>query len=109
MRVESSVTSVSWIPSEAMAGLMRLPMDIGLAHYDDPPPDVIHDFEALVQADGCRFANHLSAWIEADDHGNIGGTGYSGGGLVGATRPASAAPRCESRASGTRRSGKSPR
>ncbi len=85
MRVESSVTSVSWIPSEAMAGLMRLPMDIGLAHYDDPPPDVIHDFEALVQADGCRFANRLSAWVEVDDDGNIGDTGYSGGGLVGAT------------------------
>ena len=85
MRIESSVTSVSWIPSEAMAGLMRLPMDIGLAHYDDPPPDVIDDFGALVGADACRFANRLSAWIDVGDAGNITAAGYSGGGLVGGT------------------------
>jgi hypothetical protein len=39
MRVESSVTAVSWIPSEAIQGMTRLPFEMGLAHYDEPPPD----------------------------------------------------------------------
>ena len=85
MRIESSVTSVSWIPSEAMSGLMRVPMDIHLGHYDDPPPDHIDDFEALVASDACRFANRLVAWIEIDDDGVITDAGYSGGGMVGGT------------------------
>ncbi len=85
MRIESAVTSVSWIPSEAMAGLMRMPMDIGLGHYDDPPPDEIGDFAALIESDGCRFANRLSAFIDLDDDGSITDAGYSGSGLVGTT------------------------
>ena len=38
MRIESSVTSISWIPSEAMTGPLRVPVDLGIGHYDDPPP-----------------------------------------------------------------------
>ena len=39
MRVESSVTSISWIHSEAVSGvMMKLPFEWGLAHYDQPPP-----------------------------------------------------------------------
>ena len=64
MRVESSVTSISWIPSEAIAGMTKMPFEIGMAHYDPPPPDVIEDLEALRLADRFRFANRLSAWIE---------------------------------------------
>jgi hypothetical protein len=40
MRVESSVTSVSWIPREAIKGYTRLPWDLRIAHHDLPPPDV---------------------------------------------------------------------
>ncbi len=47
MRIESSVTSVSWIPSEAKSGMFRMPMDLGIGHYDDPLPDVLDDLEAL--------------------------------------------------------------
>ena len=47
MRYESSVTSLSWIPSEAITGVMRVPIDAGVGHYDDPPPDVIADLGAL--------------------------------------------------------------
>src|SRR5918994_4671507 len=43
MRIESSVTSVSWIPSEAITGLAKMPFEAGITHYDDPPPDVIDD------------------------------------------------------------------
>ena len=39
MRIESSVTSISWIPSAAIAGATRIPFEAGVAHYDDPPPD----------------------------------------------------------------------
>lgn len=86
MRHESSVTSISWIPSEAMSGLMRVPMDLGIGHYDQPPPDslAVDDLERLREDDRYRFANNLAAWIETDD-GRIVDAGYSGGGLVGST------------------------
>ncbi len=47
MRYESTVTSVSWIPSEAMSGPLRVPVDLGIGHYDDPLPDHIENLEAL--------------------------------------------------------------
>lgn len=84
MRVESSVSSISWIPSEAMTGLLRVPVDIGVGHYDDPPPDHIVDIEALRDADRFRFANVLRAWIEIED-GVITDGGYSGRGMMGST------------------------
>ena len=45
MRIETSVTSVSWIPSEAMTGPLRVPVDLGIGHYDDPLPDHIDDLD----------------------------------------------------------------
>jgi hypothetical protein len=84
MRFESSVTSISWIPSEAVRGMTRLPFDMGISHYDDPPPDHIDDLDALREADRFRFANHLKAWIDVDG-GTVTGHGYSGGGQIGAT------------------------
>ena len=39
MRIESSVTAVTWIPSEAIDGMPKLPFELGVAHYDEPPPD----------------------------------------------------------------------
>jgi hypothetical protein len=42
MRHQSSITSLSWIPSEAVEGSMRIPFDAGMAHYD-PPPETIKD------------------------------------------------------------------
>src|SRR5205823_24368 len=38
MRYESSVTSLSWIPSEAVTGATRTAFDSGFTHYDAPPP-----------------------------------------------------------------------
>lgn len=86
MRQRSSVTSISWIPSEAMTGLMRVPMDLGIGHYDTPPPDHLGsgDLESLCANDRFRFANRLSAWIEVDD-GEIVDAGYDGEALVGST------------------------
>jgi hypothetical protein len=85
MRHESCVTSVSWIPSEAVQGGTRLAFDAGFTHYDDPPPGEIDDLEALRAADRFRFANVLRAWIEVDDSGSVTECGYGGGGLIGNT------------------------
>ncbi|HEV3132853.1 MAG TPA: cyclic nucleotide-binding domain-containing protein [Acidimicrobiales bacterium] len=85
MRIESSVTTLSWIPSEAVRGGTRVAFDAGFTHYDDPPPDVIEDVEALQAADRFRFANVLAAWIEVGEDGRVTGCGYSGGGLMGST------------------------
>jgi Cyclic nucleotide-binding domain len=85
MRYESSVTSLSWIPSEAVTGVSRAAFDSGFTHYDDPPPAQIDDLDELQKADRFRFANLLRAWIEVDGSGRITGGGYSGGGLMGAT------------------------
>jgi cyclic nucleotide-binding protein len=85
MRYESSVTSLSWIPSEAVTGGARVAFDSGFTHYDDPPPAQIDDLEALRAADRFRFANVLRAWIDIDGAGEISGCGYSGGGHIGDT------------------------
>ena len=60
MRYESSVTSLSWIPSEAIEGATRLPFDVGMAHYDPPPPDELGSLDELRQADRFRFANRAA-------------------------------------------------
>jgi len=85
MRIESSVTSLSWIPSEAIQGGTRVAFDRGFTHYDEPPPDVIEDLETLRRADRFRFANVLSAFVEFDDAGAVTGHGYTGGGFMGST------------------------
>lgn len=85
MRHQSSITSLSWIPSEAIEGSTRVAFDAGIAHYDEPPPDAIVDIEELRLADRFRFANVLSAWVEVDRSGRITDCGYSGGGLMGST------------------------
>jgi hypothetical protein len=85
MRYESSVTSLSWIPSEAVTGVSRAAFDSGFTHYDDPPPGEIADLEELRVTDRFRFGNLLRAWIDVDDSGRITDGGYAGGGLMGVT------------------------
>ena len=85
MRIESSVTSVTWIPSEAIEGLTKVPFEVGVTQYDDPPPDVIEDLEGMLTSGRIRFANVLSAWAEVDD-GRIVDHGYSGGGHIGISK-----------------------
>src|SRR5215212_9439497 len=57
---------------------------MGVAHYDDPPPDRIEDLAVLEAADKFRFANELRAWIDVVD-GEVVDYGYSGGGRIGST------------------------
>jgi Cyclic nucleotide-binding domain len=81
VHIESSITSVSWIPSEAIRGVVpRLPFDLGVGHYDDPPPESLESLDELHAAGAFRFANRLEAWVEAVDgkivvHGQ-GGRNY---------------------------------
>jgi Cyclic nucleotide-binding domain len=82
MRYESSVTSVSWIPSEAFDGIFQYGIDAGIGHYDDPLPDVLGDLQEWRAADRFRFANLLRAWIEVDGEGRVTGCGYGDGGCL---------------------------
>jgi hypothetical protein len=87
--VTGAVTAVSWIPSEAVEGLPRVPFDLGVLHYDDPPPERLvawQDVEALWRQDRLRCGHRLSgrAFVESGvivdaryDHssrGVLGGT-----------------------------------
>ena len=83
-RFESSVTAVSWIPSEAITGPSKIPFELGVTHYDQPPPDRLEDLGALRTSDRFREANELRAFIEVDD-GRIVNAGHLGQGHIGAT------------------------
>jgi hypothetical protein len=85
MRYENSVTSLSWIPSEAVTGAARAVFDSGVSHYDVPPPAELGDISELRAADRFRFANLLRAWIDVDASGRITAGGYDGGGLMGSS------------------------
>ena len=86
MRIESSVTAISWIPSDAIEGMPKLPFELGVAKYDAPPPDRLEDgdLERLRAEDRFREANRLACAIEVED-GKIVGHEYQGSGLVGST------------------------
>ena len=84
MRIEGSITSVSWIPSEAVSGAYKVPFSVGVAQYDPPPPDPLGDIEALIREGRCRFCNDLRAFIDVED-GQIVGHSLVGDGFVGST------------------------
>ena len=83
-RFESSVTSVSWIPSEAITGPSKIPFELGVTHDDEPPPHRLDDLEQLRTTDRFREANELRAFIEVED-GRIVNAGHLGRGHIGAT------------------------
>jgi hypothetical protein len=85
MRYESAIISVSWIPSEAIPGMMRLPFDLGPVHYDDPPGEQLGDIPALARSGAVRFINELRVWVEVED-GWIVRHGHAGRGWMGKTK-----------------------
>ena len=87
MRIESSVTAISWIPSEAVEGMPKLPFEHGIANYDEPPPGRLEpgDLDRLLAENRFREANELKAWIEVEG-GRIVTHGQEGRGLVGSTK-----------------------
>src|SRR3954464_10604641 len=64
----------------------KIPFEMGIGHYDEPPPERIErgDLERLRDEDRFREANDLRAWIEVED-GKIVGHGHEGAGYVGTT------------------------
>jgi hypothetical protein len=90
MRIERTATSVSWIPSDSIPGLLRLPFAKGIMHYDPPPPLRLTDLEGMRRRGEFRFANVLGAFIEVED-GRIVDAGYTGRNVMGLT-PVSAGP-----------------
>jgi hypothetical protein len=86
MRVEASVLALSWIPSEAVKGMTKLPFSMGVAHYDPPPPEEIRleDLAELRAAGRFRFANELRGWVEVEG-GRIVSWGQDGGGHLSTT------------------------
>ena len=90
MQVDAAVTTISWIPSEAVTGPLNKPIfDSGLTHYDTPPPDDIGDLPPLgawMAEDRFRFANRLGAVVDFADDGSVRSAEYTGGLFLNATR-----------------------
>ncbi len=84
MRIDATATCLSWIPPTAVEGVFSLPFGLGVAHYDQPPPEEFPDVEVLLSADAIRFANTLDGWIEVED-GRVISYGMAGRGRLGST------------------------
>jgi hypothetical protein len=81
VRFERSVTSISWLPAQAVQGIVSLPFELGITRYDLPPPDRIDDLEKMAAQGAFRFANHLNAFIEVED-GQPVRWGHLGKGMI---------------------------
>jgi Cyclic nucleotide-binding domain len=81
MRIESSVTAITWLPFAALDALPELPIGLAVAHYDEPPGEVLGDLDELRDADRFREANQLRGWIEVE-HGEIVDYGRDGRSVV---------------------------
>jgi hypothetical protein len=79
MRVEGSATAITWLPFEALDRIPTVPLELAVAHYDEPPASVAEDLDALRREDAFREANELRAWIEVegDEIVNYGQKGRS--------------------------------
>jgi Cyclic nucleotide-binding domain len=83
MRIESSVTAITWLPFSVLDAMPNLPLGIAVAHFDEPPPEPLCDVDRLRAADAFREANELRAWISVEngvivDHGHGGRTLVAG-------------------------------
>jgi hypothetical protein len=91
MEHRASVTTLSWIPSEAVTDspLLRATFEIGFTHYDAPPPDAVEpdgSLEDLADDDIFRFAHRLAVAVESDGD-RVVSARYTDGsrGVMGAT------------------------
>lgn len=86
MRVEGSVTTISWLPAEAIEPRARTGFRLGTSRPDAAPPtDLGPDIDVALDAlgDRYRFANHLRAFAEFDDEGEVRRYGEQGSGRLG--------------------------
>ena len=82
MRIDASATAITWLPFDALDRIRVIPIELALAHYDEPPPEVIPDLDELRRRDAFREGNELRAWIEIDG-GEIVDYGQAGRSLIG--------------------------
>ena len=82
MRIDASATAITWLPFAALDGIPLIPLELAVAHYDEPPPETVPDIDELRRQDAFREANELRAWIEVDGSAILG-YGQSGRSLIG--------------------------
>ena len=82
MRVDASATAITWLPFDALDRIQTIPLELAVAHHDEPPPEVVPDLDELRSRDGFREANELRAWIEVEG-GEIVDYGQTGRSLIG--------------------------
>jgi hypothetical protein len=82
MRLEGSATAITWLPFAALDRIPVVPLELAVAHYDEPPPRFVPDLDQLRRLDAFREANELRAWIEVVG-GEIVDYGRSGRSLLG--------------------------
>jgi len=77
MRFDATATAITWLPFAALDRLPAMPLELAVAHYDEPPPEVVPDLDELRRRDAFREANELHAWIkvEGDEIVDYGQTG----------------------------------
>jgi len=85
MRFDATATAITWLPFAALDRLPAMPLELAVAHYDEPPPEVVPDLDELRRRDAFREANELIGWIEVEG-GRIVEYGHEGRGLIGVTR-----------------------
>ena len=83
MRLEASATAITWLPFAALDRIPVVPLELAVAHYDEPPPELVPDLDELRRQDAFREANELRAWIEVVG-GEIVDYGQNGRSLLGA-------------------------
>lgn len=66
MRIEASATAITWLPFAALDRINSIPLELAVAHYDEPPPEVVPELDELRREDAFREANELRAWIEVE-------------------------------------------
>ena len=77
MRIDASATAITWLPFDALDRISVVPLELAVAHYDEPPPELVPDLDELRQRDAFREANELRAWIDIKD-GEIVDYGQTG-------------------------------
>lgn len=85
MNCRSAVTSLSWIPSEAVTGFLKSTFTLQVSAYDDPPPARIDDDAVRADAYSVRFANRFRARAEFADDGSVAAHDVGGGVVMGRT------------------------
>jgi cyclic nucleotide-binding protein len=82
MRIDAAATAITWLPLAALEGIPVIPLELAVAHHDDPPPALVPDLDELRRQDAFREANELSAWVDFES-GKIRDYGQAGRSLMG--------------------------